>query len=373
MNVSSKVLLITNMIPPYRVPLFELLDQGVEQFSVLTVSKIERNRSWDQSGEYTFDTTICEPRSITIVPGHAELHLSFIWKHLRNINPDVIITSGYDQIGYWQGLLYAKLFKKKFILWNGTTLLSEEKKFTLSQPLKRLFIRSADRYITYGSKATEYLISYGAKKEDIVTGYNTVDTKRFENQVKAFRDSNAYYTFRASYAEANERIFLYVGRLISYKGMSLVLQSIDPSIPCIIVGDGPEKKELEEIVASRGLTKVVFAGHVAYDELYKFYAIADIFIFPTQLEPWGLVVNEALAAGLPVLTTRHCGAGYDLIRDGKNGEIVDFTKEHIVEQKLLHWYTDILPKRDDVQKTLQEKKIPDYKDAFMASIQSHEL
>ncbi|MFH1645174.1 MAG: glycosyltransferase family 4 protein, partial [Candidatus Omnitrophota bacterium] len=89
----------------------------------------------------------------------------------------------------------------------------------------------------------------------------------------------------------------------------------------VIVGDGNQKQDLEEYVKTRGLYGVSFVGFKNQLEIVKYYAIADIFVLPSVGEPWGLVINEAMNFGLPIVATDKVGSAYDLIKEGENGFI----------------------------------------------------
>jgi glycosyltransferase involved in cell wall biosynthesis len=122
-----------------------------------------------------------------------------------------------------------------------------------------------------------------------------------------------------------EYLLLYIGQLIKRKGIIQVLKALnylrDPEIGLIIVGSGPQEKELKKFCKENNLNNIFFKGFQQQEMLPKYYALADIFILPSFEEVWGLVVNEALASGLYVLSSKYAGASYDLIKEGWNGEI----------------------------------------------------
>jgi glycosyltransferase involved in cell wall biosynthesis len=124
------------------------------------------------------------------------------------------------------------------------------------------------------------------------------------------------------------RYFLFVGRLVWEKGVFDLLSayaSLDPNlraaIALLFVGEGPDRQRLEE--QARLISgQVLFPGFVHRDQLPAYYALADMLILPSHTEPWGLVVNEAMACGLPVVVSRAAGCVADLVRAGWNGRIV---------------------------------------------------
>jgi glycosyltransferase involved in cell wall biosynthesis len=93
-------------------------------------------------------------------------------------------------------------------------------------------------------------------------------------------------------------------------------------VALVLVGYGPQQAELEWLVAEKHLEDVHFIGHAEVDDMPNLYALADIFVLPSTEETWGLVVNEAMACGLPVILTDRVGAAPDLVDDGCNGYVI---------------------------------------------------
>ena len=284
---------------------------------------------------------------------------TFIWRwelpiHLnwgvgvafRRYKPDIIIVSGYDAIAYWQALLYTKIHKKRFILYNESTLLSTTYTKGVIGFLKRFIIREADAYVVPGRKAQEYLESFGAKSQKIISGIATCDIDFFHRSVLEYRENHGFLMERKRYPKL---LLLFVGQLIPRKGVTELLRALsrlkDSDIGLLIVGGGPQEEELKQFCRKQRLDNVYFEGYQQQDTLLRYYALADVLILPSFEEVWGLVVNEALASGLFVLCSDRAGAGYDLIKEGWNGRLFDphdedrfaalieETKEHIEEIK----------------------------------------
>ena len=165
-----KVVLITNIITPYRIPLLNYLHKKNNfAFKAFIIARNEENRKWRISiDKIIFNYQILSGVHFYIRRKEISIHLNTgVFKKLWKYDPDIIITSGYDSLAYWQALLYCKIFKKKFVLWNGTTLLSVGSIRGIKGLLKRIIFRGADRYIAYGTKAKEYLEYLGAKSKKI--------------------------------------------------------------------------------------------------------------------------------------------------------------------------------------------------------------
>ncbi len=360
MNLKKKkVFLLTNMITPYRIPLFNAIsERGNFYFKVIALAEREKNREWKLSeNKIKFDYQILpgwhwfiwgKKKEITI-------HLNRgVFKALLEYKPNVIITSGYDDLAYWQAFLYCKIFKKKFILWNSTTLLSVGSIKGIRGKLKKIIIRGADKYIAYGTKAKEYLEYFGAEGDKTYISTNTVDMEYFRSKVEEYRNKDGFKRERKQYPRY---LLLYVGQLIKRKGVLQVLKALEClkgfEIGLLIVGSGYEESCLKNFCKENKLNNVFFEGFQQQDELAKYYALADIFILSSFEEVWGLVVNEAIASGLYLLSSKYAGASYDLIKEGWNGEIFDPNNvEEIINliKRVKENIKDIRKRRDDISK-----------------------
>ena len=331
--MKNKVVLLTNILSPYRIPLFNhIAYYGDFDFKVIALAENEANRQWRVMKEaFEFDYQILPGWHGFIWSWELPIHLNWgVIRALRQCKTDVIITSGYDSLAYWQAFLYAQLVGKPFILCNESTLLSTTYTKGPIGVLKRFIVRQADAYVTFGGKSREYLEAFGANPNRIFTGIDTVDMDWFRQRVRELRGKQPLREERAGYPQF---LMLYVGQLIRRKGVLQALKALselhDPDIGLLIVGSGPQEEELKQFCQQQRLENVYFEGFQQQDALPKYYAIADALILPSFEEVWGLVVNEALASGLYVLCSDRAGAAYDLIKEGWNGTLFD---PHNVEQ-----------------------------------------
>lgn len=318
-----KVLLVTNIIPPYRIPLFKYIYQA-ENFNLklIALAEKEANREWQiTKDQIKINYKVLPGIHKFIRSKEITIHLNWgLWKAILRYKPDIIITSGYDMLAYWEAFLYCKVFKKKYILWNGTTLLSAGRINGFIGRIKQMIIGGADRYIAYGKKATEYLTHMGASKEHIHVGINTVDMNWFRKKAREFHQDEKLRKERSRYPKL---LMLYVGQLIKRKGIYQLLKALselhDPNVGLLIVGNGPQERELRKFCQDQKLENVYFEGFQQQEALLRYYALADVLILPSFKEVWGLVINEALASGIYVICSNYAGAAYDLIKEGWNG------------------------------------------------------
>ncbi|RLG20716.1 hypothetical protein DRN74_04825 [Candidatus Micrarchaeota archaeon] len=318
-----KILFVTNIISPYRIPLFNKLHEvGAFKLKVVALAEKEKNREWQLArNQIRFNYQILPGWHTFLWSKELPIHLNWgLWRALRRYDPDVIISSGYDALAYWEAFLYSKVFKKKFILWNGTTLLSTRTTGGFIGQVKRFIIRGADRYVAYGTKAAEYLESLGAPKDRIHIGINTVDMQWFRDRTREIRAEAKYELWRSHYPSV---LVLFVGQLIPRKGLEQLLYALsklrDPDIGLMVVGSGPEERSLQGLCEELGVQNVYWKGFHQQNELPYYYSLSDGLVLPSTEEVWGLVVNEALASGLYVLCSNRAGAAYDLIKEGWNG------------------------------------------------------
>jgi len=131
------------------------------------------------------------------------------------------------------------------------------------------------------------------------------------------------------YALQGKKVFLFVGRLTEVKNVALLidafatLQKQEKEMALCLVGDGNLKETLERQAASLGCENVLFAGYVGFPQNVEYYKMADVFVLPSLHEPWGLVVNEAMIMGLPVIASSKVGCRKDLVVEGKNGFVFE--------------------------------------------------
>ena len=184
----------------------------------------------------------------------------------------------------------------------------------------------------------DYLHELGMPRECIFDGYDAIDNEHF-----ARPDELAPQNVRSELG-LRRPYFLASNRFIEKKNLPCLINAYegyrkqgnrkqetgergsgeDSVWDLVLLGDGPEKESLVRQVADLGLTDVVhFPGFRQYDELPKYYWGADAFLHASTTEQWGLVINEAMAAGLPVIASSRCGSTTDLVIDGETGFVFD--------------------------------------------------
>jgi len=198
----------------------------------------------------------------------------------------------------------------------------------LAERLSRDFCQRCDSIVAPSSKVEEYLRAWGVTVpiDVIATG---IDVDTYTTPEAARLDS-----LRTRFAlRVDERIALFVGRLGREKNVELLLRALwhsrHPDVRLLVVGDGPHRHELEALVAELGLEKrVIFAGYLQRADTVAAYHLADVFAFASTTETQGLVIGEAMAAGLPILAV-HDRAVEDFVIDGQTGYVVPALPEDL--------------------------------------------
>ncbi len=186
----------------------------------------------------------------------------------------------------------------------------------------RVALKSADSFITYSSKAREYVERMGARRRRVYIAFNSVDTHEiFENRELYAREARG---LRSSLKLDGKKIILSVGRLLPEKRVDILIRAVCrvrktlSDVALVIVGEGPARPELEELVRTLALENTTFVGKQV-DTVNQYFAMADLFVLPGM---GGLSINQAMAFGKPVICSEADGTELDLVEQGVNGYIL---------------------------------------------------
>jgi len=259
-----------------------------------------------------------------------------IWRKLDQLNPAAVLVPGYYTAPALAAALWAKRHKRKAILMTETTR-DDHRRVWWKEAGKGGLVRSLfDGAIAGGSRHVNYLRELHFPSSRIGLFYDVVDNDFFRLGTERLRKRGS----PAAYG-LPERYFLYVGRLASEKNLEMLIRAYAGArqrcarTELVLVGDGPLRGTLERQVRESGLGDCVhIVGLKSTEETLPYYAFAHGFVLPSQREPWGLVVNEALAAGLPVIVSNRCGCAGDLVGHGTNGLLFDATDENQLTESL---------------------------------------
>lgn len=256
------------------------------------------------------------------------------WRLLRIHQPDIVLTSGYERTESLAAVIYAHTSRARkdrrpiVIVMLNNRAEDHPRKLTRER-IKSAYLRVFDGFLASGSDTRDYLQQLGVAASRIELGCNCVDNDRIAGLV-------ARYQRMDPEMPPQDRYFLCVARLVAKKNIPGILRAYDsyrrrlispehPS-PLVICGDGPERSTVESLIQKLGLVNSVsLVGEAGGTEaVAKLLAGSKALVLAsTRDETWGLAVNEALAAGRPVLVSKQCGCARDLVQNGVNGFVFD--------------------------------------------------
>ena len=200
--------------------------------------------------------------------------------------------------------------------------------------VKKSLVCMANRWLSTGVHTTGYLVHYGAREEKITHYPFSSLYERDILEVPVSRQEKE--VLRRELDIPEKQMILAIGQMIHRKGFDVLLKAakdLDPETGIYFVG-GEAKEEYWKLREELGLKNVHFLGFQKKERLAQYYKAADVFVLPTREDIWGLVINEALAYGLPTITTDRCVAGLELIEDGINGYVVPVEDADALAEKI---------------------------------------
>jgi len=320
-----KLVIVTNILTPYRLPLFEEFARSTKECTVLLQADREENRQW-QLRDVTFKAEVLPGFHFRPPGAEVAVHVNNgVLKRLRRLQPDVVLSGGFASANI-AAYIYCKLFGKRYVQWGEFTLHDGAGRSSLRRSLRRLLIRGADGCIASSKAAQDAFVYYGADVHSILTASMPFNVEALHEQVRVYREQFRTNPIHAQYPGP---VLLSIGQLIPRKGFDELfaiyreIVGTRPETTLLLVGDGPCRQAYEKFVRSEHWPHVSFLGHLKEDELARSLAHADVFVFPTRYDAYGLVLGEAMAAELPVVSSIHAAATHDLVEEGVTGFRID--------------------------------------------------
>ena len=256
---------------------------------------------------------------------------------VEKVQPDKIIISGFS-IGTIKLWMRSLTKRTKYIIWAGSTLANQETRSWLRKAQRKVLLKQAKGVIAYGSQSRDYFLSMGVPESKINIAINTVDTKYFAEETAKIR--------KAGVAPDERSHITYIGYLVPRKNLYRILAVVKQllhsreNFVLDIIGDGEDRENLKNFVMQNNLAgHVTFHGFKQKEELPHILATSKCFLFQTDFDIWGQVLVEAMAAGVPCISSVWAGATYDLIQEGVTGFAMDFGDTEKVADKV-KWILD---------------------------------
>lgn len=327
----KRVLFITNYASPYRVRFFDELGKGQDVtvlFTERTEDQKHRSADWFAAGQGNFQIAQLD-RRIGRKKGKSLCIDVIDW--LRKPY-EIIVLCGYSSPTFMLAMAYLRLKKIPFYIEIDGGLIREDS--WLKYRFKKRLVGSATYWISSGAYTTRYLVHYGAREEDVFFyPFSSLSEKEIREKIVTKEEKNL---LRQQLEIAEKNVILSVGQFIHRKGFDVLLKAAAklPEDTGIYIVGGEPTEEYLQLAKELGLKNVHFLGFMKKEALSQYYQAADLFVLPTREDIWGLVINEAMAYGLPVVTTDRCVAGLELVEDGVNGYIVPVEDEAALAEKI---------------------------------------
>jgi len=310
-----KVLYITNIPSPYRVDFFNELGKYCELIVLFErESAGDRDKRWKPNNFNNFKAIFLKGKKIG-TDASVSLHMI---QYLKK-GYDAIILGGYSSPTYMIAIDYMRICRIPFFLNADGGFIKRDNK--LLYKIKKHYIGGASGWLSTGKKTDDYLLYYGAQKNCI-----------FHYPFTSVMERDLFYPAEEDKARMKKQLrvdekkmVITVGQFIPRKGFELLIQSagkMSKDYGVFVIGGKPSKEYLD-IQKECDATNVHFIDFMEKEQLKRYYLAADLFVFPTKEDIWGLVLNEAMSFGLPCVASIYANASRELIDDGLSGYLID--------------------------------------------------
>jgi 1,2-diacylglycerol 3-alpha-glucosyltransferase len=327
MSARPRIAVLFHRLGPYH--LARLAAAGARcDLTAIELSAVDRTYAWAPvSGAPNFArVTLFADEDVDLKP--RGLVGRTVRDSLAAADPGAVAVPGWSHPSALAALLWCVRNGRPAVLMSESAM-HDERRRPAREAAKRRIVRLFGSALVGGAPHREYACALGLPAPAVVAGYDVVDNAHFARRAREASASDQGSRRRLGLPA---RFFLASARFVAGKNLLFLLDAYADyrrhvgaeAWRLVLLGDGPLRAEVESRIAGLGLTgEVLLPGFRQYHELPAFYGLAGAFVHASATEPWGLVVNEAMAAGLPVLVSERCGCARDLVRDGVNGFTFD--------------------------------------------------
>ncbi|WP_138506414.1 glycosyltransferase family 4 protein [Nostoc sp. PA-18-2419] len=307
------------------------------KLSVIQITDNTKEHPWGNvEQEITFPLKTLLPiattSSLTPRTQESTVAASLIPSCLNALKPDILAIPGWGFPISRAALTWCQKHKVPTIVMSESKWDDEKRQWWKEQLKSWLYVRKYDAALVGGKLHRDYLIKLGLPQERIFLGYDAVDNDYFTQQAEIARLDPVKARHRQPKIPAKP-YFLVVTRLIKRKNLFRLVEAFatyrqkigdEQAWDLVICGSGEEEFSICNLIVEQKLSNCVhLPGFITYQAIGDWYGLANAFVHPALQEQWGLVLNEACAAGLPVLCSHTVGAAYELVDNGKNGLLFD--------------------------------------------------
>jgi glycosyltransferase involved in cell wall biosynthesis len=245
-----------------------------------------------------------------------------LWRALREAKPECVVVSGWSTFAAQAAIGWSRMRRVPYILLVESHDAGPKAGWRrrVKQTVVPSVVKGAASVLVTGSLARESMLALGAPPGRIRVFANTIDVARYGE--RAAKLAGRRDQLREGFGLSPEDVVVVtVARLAPEKGIDTLLRAAAKAgVAVQIVGDGPERASLSRLADELGVRAAFRA--LPWEQVVEAYAAADVFALLSRHEPWGVVVNEAAACGLPLVLSDRVGAAPDLLREGENGMLI---------------------------------------------------
>ena len=361
--MTHNIALLFSNYGPYHIARLESLGSDTYHNSIqaigIELSRSEKKYPWQSQLQSTRLPIISIIENISLEDTWFLTLIPKLTATLKEVDPKILAISGYFNPLMLVALFWCRLRSRPAILFSETT----ESDFTRvwwKEKIKGFIVRQFKAALVGGEPHKNYLVKLGIPEEAIFTGYDVVGNQVFHPQ------QIEHYA-----KPLNKPFFLSINRFVSKKNIFRLVdaydkyrqESGDETWDLVLCGDGELRSQIEQQIKDLNLEQFIhLPGFLQQEEMLPYFAHAGCFVHASTMEQWGLVVNEAMAAGLPVLVSERCGCFADLVIKGVNGFGFDPYNSEQLTKLMLKISSDDCDREKMGQASLKhiEKYSPDY-------------
>jgi len=335
--MKPKIALLHSETRSYRVPLFDLLSKNYD-ITFYFMYGAGWSKQYPESKHWKYK----DMKRISMIGYGSDFSSGIIFELFKKY--DIIITSGLASFATHASFLIAKITGKKLILWDETWDWPHTFWAKFAKPYAKCIVRHADACIAAGTRARDLYIQFGANPKKVFIAPNVaLDFSKYPVRQDLLRK------MKRDLGIENKKVILYLSRIVQYKGLDYLIKAFqiieqkDPGAFLLVGGDGAFRGFCEQLAKDLRIKNIRFLGEVPHDKVHYYYHLCDVFVLPSRhlytqnecSESWGLVLNEVMSIGKPVVSTTAVAGAYDLIKNGKNGYLVREKNSDILAEKIL--------------------------------------
>lgn len=326
----KKILFVFNHPAYYKV---RLLNELAKEYDLTVIFERDKNADRNKKfyDEQNFNFKLIKIKGIKI--SNENFFSNGVKNHIKNNKYDLIIMNGYSNFAEMIAIKYLKKHHINYCLYINGGIINENEP-SWKRKLKRKYISGANSYMSPDLNSNKYLEFYGADKNRIYNyTYSTVYENEILNKILSKEETNA---IRENLGYHSKNIYISCGQLIKRKNYQKLIKSWPQNNDdlLLIVGEGKEEETIKNYLKENNVENVKLLGYLARKDIFKLYQISDAFIFPSQEDIYGHVINEAMSQGLPVISTTNVNSSKKLIKENFNGVFLKTIDEDNIKKAL---------------------------------------